>query len=51
MRAKYENDAQIARSKRDFELKKASYDIEVETKVTEYVQVDQSLNIMWLNIL
>ena len=27
------NDAEIAKSKRDFELKKAAYDVEVHTKV------------------
>jgi flotillin len=27
------NDAEIAKSKRDFELKKAAYDVEVQTKV------------------
>lgn len=33
MRAKYENDTEIAKAKRDYELKKAAYDIEVFTKV------------------
>ena len=33
MRAKYENDTEIAKAKRDYELKKAAYDIEVHTKV------------------
>ena len=28
------NDAEIAKSKRDFELKKAAYDVEVHTKVS-----------------
>ena len=28
------NDAEIAKSKRDFELKKAAYDVEVQTKVS-----------------
>ncbi|EDO47182.1 predicted protein [Nematostella vectensis] len=32
LKAKYENDTQIAKAKRDFELKKAGYDIEVQTK-------------------
>ena len=29
------NDAEIAKSKRDFELKKAAYDVEVQTKVSQ----------------
>ncbi len=29
------NDAEIAKSKRDFELKKAAYDVEVQTKVNK----------------
>ena len=29
------NDAEIAKSKRDFELKKAAYDVEVQTKKAE----------------
>ena len=33
MKAKYENDTLIAKAKRDYELKKAAYDIEVQTKV------------------
>lgn len=33
MKAKYENDTEIAKAKRDYELKKAAYDIEVQTKV------------------
>ena len=33
MKAKYENDTEIAKAKRDYELKKAAYDIEVFTKV------------------
>ena len=28
------NDTEIAKAKRDFELKKAAYDVEVQTKVT-----------------
>ena len=32
MRARYANDIEIAHAQRDFELKKASYDQEVETK-------------------
>ncbi|XP_077972766.1 flotillin-1-like [Styela clava] len=35
MKAKFENDAKIAESKRDFELKKAAYDKEVSTKKAE----------------
>ena len=34
MAARLLNDAEIAKSKRDFELKKAAYDVEVQTKVT-----------------
>ena len=33
MAARLLNDAEIAKSKRDFELKKAAYDVEVHTKV------------------
>ncbi len=33
MAARLLNDAEIAKSKRDFELKKAAYDVEVQTKV------------------
>ena len=33
------NDAEIAKSKRDFELKKAAYDVEVQTKVSEEQKV------------
>ena len=33
MKAKFENDTLIAKAKRDYELKKAAYDIEVQTKV------------------
>jgi len=35
MAAKYINDTEIAKAKRDFELKKAAYDLEVNTKVFE----------------
>ena len=34
MAARLLNDAEIAKSKRDFELKKAAYDVEVHTKVS-----------------
>ena len=34
MAARLLNDAEIAKSKRDFELKKAAYDVEVQTKVS-----------------
>ena len=37
------NDTEIAKSKRDFELKKAAYDVEVQTKVSSklcYHRVD-----------
>ena len=37
MRAKYENDTEIAKAKRDYELKKAAYDIEVHTKVCKAI--------------
>lgn len=33
MAAQYSNDTEIAKAKRDFELKKAAYDLEVNTKV------------------
>lgn len=35
MAARLLNDAEIAKSKRDFELKKAAYDVEVQTKVRQ----------------
>ncbi|CAG7659311.1 unnamed protein product [Allacma fusca] len=35
MAAKYLNDTEIAKAKRDFELKKAAYDLEVNTKKAE----------------
>ena len=35
------NDTEIAKAKRDFELKKAAYDVEVQTKVSR----DTYLNI------
>ena len=35
LKAKYENDTLIAQAKRDFELKKAEYDIEIQTKVRQ----------------
>ena len=35
MAARLMNDAEIAKSKRDFELKKAAYDVEVQTKKAE----------------
>jgi flotillin len=34
MAAMYVNDTEIAKAKRDFELKKAAYDLEVNTKVS-----------------
>ena len=37
MAARLLNDAEIAKSKRDFELKKAAYDVEVHTKVNKSV--------------
>ena len=37
MAARLLNDAEIAKSKRDFELKKAAYDVEVHTKVNTIV--------------
>lgn len=35
MEAKYANDAEIARAKRDFDTKKATYDVEVYTAKAE----------------
>ena len=40
MAARLLNDAEIAKSKRDFELKKAAYDVEVHTKVNIVVLID-----------
>lgn len=39
MAAKYVNDTEIAKAKRDFELKKAAYDLEVNTKVSALMYV------------
>ena len=35
MAARYANDIEIAKAQRDFELKKAAYDMEVQTKKAE----------------
>ena len=32
MRSKYENDTEVAKSQRDYELRQAGYDLEVHTK-------------------
>lgn len=37
MKARYENDAKIAQSQRDFELKKAAYDKEVGPLFFHYI--------------
>ena len=46
MAARLLNDAEIAKSKRDFELKKAAYDVEVQTKVIMdlFIQKTKSLS-------
>lgn len=36
MAARFLNDTEIAKAQRDFELKKAAYDVEVQTKVSKY---------------
>lgn len=36
MAARFLNDTEIAKAQRDFELKKAAYDVEVQTKVNKY---------------
>lgn len=36
MAARYVNDTEIAKAQRDFELKKAAYDMEVNTKVCSF---------------
>lgn len=36
MAARFLNDTEIAKAQRDFELKKAAYDVEVQTKVSRY---------------
>lgn len=36
MAARFLNDTEIAKAQRDFELKKAAYDVEVQTKVNRY---------------
>ena len=36
MAARFLNDTEIAKAQRDFELKKAAYDVEVQTKVKIY---------------
>jgi len=43
MAAKYVNDTEIAKAKRDFELKKAAYDLEVNTKAR--IKIFNSLKI------
>lgn len=60
MAARYINDTEIAKSQRDFELKKAAYDMEVNTKVFYYRNLDKSLlkktlifrkqSLIWLSI-
>ena len=45
MAARLLNDAEIAKSKRDFELKKAAYDVEVHTKVNYPIYVRYYSNI------
>lgn len=37
MAARFLNDTEIAKAQRDFELKKAAYDVEVQTKVGYYL--------------
>lgn len=36
MAARFLNDTEIAKAQRDFELKKAAYDVEVQTKVNSF---------------
>lgn len=47
MAARFLNDTEIAKAQRDFELKKAAYDVEVQTKVGFFifiiVQIDSTL--------
>lgn len=47
MAARFLNDTEIAKAQRDFELKKAAYDVEVQTKVGLFifiiVQIDSTL--------
>lgn len=45
MASRFLNDADIAKAQRDFELKKAAYDVEVQTKVTIFPFI---LNVMQL---
>lgn len=37
MAARFLNDTEIAKAQRDFELKKAAYDVEVQTKVSLFI--------------
>ena len=37
MAARFLNDTEIAKAQRDFELKKAAYDVEVQTKVRRFM--------------
>lgn len=38
MAARFLNDTEIAKAQRDFELKKAAYDVEVQTKVSRQLR-------------
>lgn len=42
MAARFLNDTEIAKAQRDFELKKAAYDVEVHTKKV-MLQIDENL--------
>lgn len=39
MAARFLNDTEIAKAQRDFELKKAAYDVEVQTKVKRFLML------------
>ena len=49
MAATYLNNAEIAKAKRDYELKKAAYDIEVQTK-TATSQLAYELQVLVLSL-
>lgn len=41
MAARFLNDTEIAKAQRDFELKKAAYDVEVQTKVRRFLMISK----------
>lgn len=48
MAARFLNDTEIAKAQRDFELKKAAYDVEVQTKVRRFLMISTKYYIVFL---